>query len=470
MINKMILELDKITDHRTIAAITFTVKATKEIRLRASKKIKKHYVVMTNDSFIEQEIVRPFIKDALGEEFYGDFSVEYGGDYKFQDFNSGLKQLKENKILGSYRSNHFNFKFELALKVLLNSVAAQEYIKSKYAVIFLDEYQDSDKNMHQFFMYLKNILGLKLFIVGDGKQAIYHWRGAMEDVFKVLSKENFNMYELSKNFRCDAEIENYANLLHNVKYFLQPSIVAQNVIFKKYIDEGFVNFSSNFYALVSSNLINLNKEITIIANINDEAKTIADKLNEAGYDFIFIPKTPLDDGLPNGILLKELALYCKNELYSVYDFIENTGIDEGTRIEVNKIISGLKKNPSNNKVKIILPRLAEYLDFSFTDDEVDKFYESISNVKYDMAFELSEKKHKVMTVFAAKGLEFDQVISLSRYYRLHQGEHIQNHYVCITRAKEKFVMFVERKEYFNYVSNIAKHNNNDVKKLVMCIS
>lgn len=471
MIDKMIRELDKITDHRTVAAITFTVKATNEIKIRAStNRIKKHYVVMTNDSFIEQEVIRPFLKDALGEDYFGDFSVEYSAKYKFEDFESGLRQLKEEKILGGYRSNYINFKFDLALKILRNSIAAQEYLKFKYATIFLDEYQDSDKNMHMFFMYLKNSLGIKLFIVGDGKQAIYHWRGALKDIFGLLAKENFGMYELSKNFRCDVEIENYANLLHNPKFFLQTPNMASNVIFKKYIDKGFVNFSVNFSTLVATNLINLDKEITIISNFNDDAQVITDKLNKAGYDFIYIPRTPLDDGLPNGLLLKELAQFCKNEFYSVYDFIENTGIGERKQSEVNKVICGLKKNSSFNKVKTILSELGQYLEFSFTDDEVSKFYESITNEKYSMAFKISEKKHKVMTVFAAKGLEFDQVISLSRYYKLHENEHMQNHYVCITRAKEKFVMLVERKEYYNYVLNIVKQNGVDIKNVAMCIS
>ncbi|CAI6328913.1 hypothetical protein NRS6120_22275 [Bacillus subtilis] len=38
MIKKMGIELEKITDHRTIAAITFTVKATDEIKKKSSKK------------------------------------------------------------------------------------------------------------------------------------------------------------------------------------------------------------------------------------------------------------------------------------------------------------------------------------------------------------------------------------------------------------------------------------------------
>ena len=59
MVNK-ILKMSEISDHKTVAAITFTVKATEEIR--KSKQIggNNKFVVMTNDSFVEYEIIRPF--------------------------------------------------------------------------------------------------------------------------------------------------------------------------------------------------------------------------------------------------------------------------------------------------------------------------------------------------------------------------------------------------------------------------
>ncbi|WP_062109766.1 ATP-binding domain-containing protein [Bacillus niameyensis] len=101
------------------------------------------------------------------------------------------------------------------------------------------------------------------------------------------------------------------------------------------------------------------------------------------------------------------------------------------------------------------------------EDEVEKFCESICNNKYDMAFKLIESKHKVMTVFASKGLEFDQVISFARYYKIYNDENLQNHYVCITRAKEKFIMFIDDEVYYAHVLDVADRNGiNDTNKLV----
>ncbi|URN93088.1 MAG: UvrD-helicase domain-containing protein [Candidatus Pristimantibacillus lignocellulolyticus] len=474
MVKKMAIEIDKIADHRTIAAVTFTVKATQEIKKKASGQVNKPFVVMTNDSFIEHEIIRPFIKDAIGNDYDSNYTIEYGNDYKFQDYDSGLEQLRINKILGSFRDIKKNFNFKLALNVLGSSVAAQEYIKSKYAIVFIDEYQDSDEDMHRFFMFLKNKLNIKLFIVGDSKQAIYLWRGAKENIFQLLVNENFIVYELVKNFRCHKEIENFANIFHNPNYYYKANDDVKNVIIKEYSSNnrsGFSGFVDEFEDLVDQEKLDLKKEITIIANINNDAQRIAELLMEAGYDFVFIPKTPIEDGLPNGNLLWELALFTKNPIYSIYDFIEKTGIDERsqTRIEVYQIIRGLKNNGklSPEMVSSILSNLASFLGITINIDESEKFYKSISEGKYEMAFQINEKKHKVMTVFASKGLEFDQVISFSKYYKIHENENLQNHYVCITRAKEKFIMFNDNTNYFNYLQEVAiQANILDIKKLV----
>ncbi|CEQ06501.1 UvrD/REP helicase [[Clostridium] sordellii] len=473
MIKKLGIELEKITNHKTIAAITFTVKATDEIKKKAEKNIKKPFITMTNDSFIESEIIRPFIKDALGKDFRNDYIVDYGEEYKFENYPGGLIQLKEKNILGSLKNKKLNFNFKLAYDILEKSIAAREYIKSKYSWIFIDEYQDSDEDMHRFFMKIKNELNIKLFIVGDSKQAIYLWRGAVSNIFELLKNEKFNFYELITNFRCDREIENYANLFHNPQYFVSSNNNSNNVILKKYSKgiSGIKYFIDEFKIIVSDKIIDLNKEITIIANYNNDAKKITKLLNEEGFDFIFIPKTPIDEGIPNGYLLKELAKFYKNSTYTIYDFLEKVKIDErtSTRKEINSIIGKLKGNEhlNENMVEGIVFQLAKYLGVSIDKCEIDKFCESIFNSEYDLAFRLIDSKHKVMTVFASKGLEFDQVISFTRYYEIYKNENLQNHYVCITRAKEKLIMFIDNEEYYTYVKNIAHSNGvKDMRNII----
>ena len=115
-----------------------------------------------------------------------DFSNSYDRKDSKETYGLLLKELIDNHILAKYFDNKNNFKFELALFILKNSKACKEYLKYKYKMIFIDEYQDSDSMMHELFMYLNSELGIDIFIVGDVKQAIYLWRGAKEDIFDKI--------------------------------------------------------------------------------------------------------------------------------------------------------------------------------------------------------------------------------------------------------------------------------------------
>ena len=98
-----------------------------------------------------------------------------------------------------------------------------------------------------------------------------------------------------------------------------------------------------------------------------------------------------------------------------------------------------------------LIELEKLLEIKFTKDEMNLLYETVKEDKYHIAFKKTEDKHKVMTVFGSKGLEFSQVISFSRFYRVHIGQGYQNHYVCITRAKDKFIMVDDSNSYEEHI-------------------
>lgn len=468
MVEKIKIELGNIVNHKTVAAITFTVRAAAEIKRKALKvNISREFLTLTNDSFIEHEIIRPFISDAYGIEYSDDYIVEYGNEYKFATFENGKQKLLVNNIMGSFRDIKKNFNFQVASDILDRSLAARQYIQAKYATIFIDEYQDSDLDMHIFFMKLKNQLGIKLFIVGDSKQAIYLWRGASKTTFSLLAEEKFSYYELITNFRCHPEIQNYANLFHNPDYLS----IKDELSVEKVLHCELTNFVDDINRLVAQGEIDVNKEITVIANFNRDALEKTNQLNGAGYRFVYIPRTPLDDGIPNGHLLKELACFTKDYNYSLFDFIENTNLDgrKQTTLEVEAIIKDLKNNKYwtvQHLTKVIL-RLFEYLQLSVSENEVKKFCDSIMDNQYEMAFLNTEEKHKVMTVFASKGLEFKQVISFSSYYPIYKNENRENHYVCITRAEEKFVMFINEENYNKHLKRIVSESNvGNIKNII----
>lgn len=103
---------------------------------------------------------------------------------------------------------------ELALEILKNSSACQLYLKSKYSKIYVDEYQDFDKDMHALFMYLCETLKIDTFVVGDEKQSIYMWRGAYPEAFmSIWTRGDFSKKVMTDNYRSCQQIQNYSNLL-----------------------------------------------------------------------------------------------------------------------------------------------------------------------------------------------------------------------------------------------------------------
>lgn len=449
MVKKILKKLNEISDHKTVAAITFTIKATEEIK-KKSEQIdgNNKFVVMTNDSFIEYEIIRPFLKDAFGEMYNNDFVISYEHSVKSSSFDGCLNTLEKSNKLGTYHNIRRNFKFELAKKVLERSTAAQEYFKSKYAMIFLDEYQDSDIDMHNLFMYIKNVLLIDLFIVGDGKQAIYLWRGAQRDIFNQLENEGMQRFELVTNFRSHFEIVNYANLIHNYSQFRNdyPKEVT-HVVHCRTND-----YVSSINELCESNVLDKNKNITIIANINRDAKEISDNLNARGFNFVFIPKTPLDDGSENANVLKVIACYLLDDNYSVFDIAEVLRVEQERTVlnKIDNLLKPLKKlvplssNQTKDDIKSSffesITNFNNFFGTNITNDEQVLLLDTVTNKYFYPAFIKSNDLHKVMTVFGSKGLEFNQVISFAKYYNFSDESKKNNHYVCVTRAEEKFVM------------------------------
>ncbi len=457
-----------IKDHRTMAAITFTTKATEEIRKKIMK-MRFEAVVMTNDSFVEFEVIRPFLKDTefFEQGYSNDFTVDYSQSSKFNHSKDGFALLKEKNILGTYRQATKNFKFQLAYYILENSIAARQYLKAKYHMIFVDEYQDSDEQMHRFFMFLRNQVGLKLMLVGDKKQAIYRWRGAASNIFDILQTEKFVHYQLFHNFRSHIDIQNYANFFHDIDQFQNREEDIENVILAR-CD----NIVHTFEHLIQQELVDIDKEITIISNRNNHAKSIEQTLNLAGYNFIFIPHTPLDNGSLNNHLLKCLAYYYKNSNYSIYDFLNDIYFEDMNKDNIQMINSIIDVNNPLSDLESILRKLSNYLGIGITDNEISNFVETMTNAEFSRAYLLNNEKHRIMTVFGSKGLEFDQVLGFSSQYDLANNsmdnQQIENHYVCITRAKQKFVMLLDdaNENYLKYVEkNLMYYKKNTIYKL-----
>lgn len=467
--NKISRDIENNKKHYKVAAITFTKKAAKEIKERLTSSTRGQFLG-TNDSFVENEIIKPFIKDAFGNDYTNEFEVVYNKN-KFNTFNEGLELIKNQNKLGTYFDNKKNFKFELALKILLESRVSRQYIQARYFKLYIDEYQDCDKDMHNLFMYINSELNIKLFIVGDPKQSIYQWRGAAPELFYGILNDkhnNFNKYELVENFRCCKDIQNYSNLLERGNNDLYKEVESVNDVI------GVVDYDNIFKHL------DLDKEITILLRVakreNQEiAKELELYLNEKGYNFVYIPKTPLDNlGTENKHILIELAKYTKDEKYTIYDLINNLPMElSSSEIkEINNAIEKLKHTDiSIVDIDSILKEFFSILEIEIKDEEdVVKFKETILNKEYDNAYNGNRYKHKIMTIHSSKGLEFEQVVLYASNFKLHLNKDKNEHYVATTRARDRLVIFLNDRNYITYVNDIAINSGfNNIESIMKII-
>ena len=137
MVSKIAYELEQNHTHKVIAAITFTIKAAKEIKNRLKIDTTDHFIG-TNNSFVIEEIIKPFIRDVYGLEYNFEVTTDYSK--KIKTFKSGMQILKENHVICSYENNNQNFVFELAFEIVNQSRACRLFLQSKYFKIYFYVY------------------------------------------------------------------------------------------------------------------------------------------------------------------------------------------------------------------------------------------------------------------------------------------------------------------------------------------
>jgi DNA helicase-2/ATP-dependent DNA helicase PcrA len=89
-----------------------------------------------------------------------------------------------------------------------------EKYQDKFQYILVDEFQDVSLNQAMFLKYL-SAKNNNLFVVGDGCQAIYRFRGGISKYLLEFDTEweNTEIVNLNTNYRCSKDIIDTANLL-----------------------------------------------------------------------------------------------------------------------------------------------------------------------------------------------------------------------------------------------------------------
>lgn len=96
--------------------------------------------------------------------------------------------------------------------------AVLELLRKRYQQVLVDEYQDTDVPQDRIVRALLGNDERKLFVVGDGKQSIYLFRGADVCIFKgmlrfVETELSGKREELGNNYRSTVELVSFVNAL-----------------------------------------------------------------------------------------------------------------------------------------------------------------------------------------------------------------------------------------------------------------
>ncbi|OPJ62568.1 UvrD-helicase domain-containing protein [Clostridium oryzae] len=448
MVSKITYDIGQHHSHKVIAAITFTIKAAREIKNRLTIDIDRQFIG-TNNSFAIEEIIKPFMKDVYGNDYKVDMSTDYSA--KVRTFQEGIDKIRVDKVLCSYKDNKKNFIFQLALDILKKSKVCQLYLQAKYFKIYVDEYQDCDKDMHEFFMYICEKLQIDTFVVGDEKQSIYIWRGAYPDAFlSIWKREDFNKEFMGDNFRSCQQIQNYSNLLCKETRGLYKKVTNLQSIY-------LINTTKAKWMDAVLEYIDTNEKTALLRYSKLNAKEGADKLSLKGTKFVYIPPTPIADITTDvAWLYNAIANYFIVDTYSAYDLLEEVP-DEA--IGNKKVVSYVKKTlavldecikkADIDNFEKQMDNFASYFSYNTKREHIDKLYTTIVDESFHPAFNVDQLNRIAITFHSSKGLEFEQVIVFASDYRLSDAESIYNHYVAVTRAKTKLIII-----------NLGEYNDN----------
>ncbi|MBL6987768.1 MAG: ATP-dependent helicase [Methylobacter sp.] len=118
-----------------------------------------------------------------------------GNDALDPDYKMGSRRITRRQI-------EFNDLVPLAIQILKTSQVARNAIRKTYSDVFLDEFQDCTNQQYELVKLVFQGSTIRLTAVGDTKQKIMAWAGALDGIFSTFA-DDFNAVPLNmyRNFR-----------------------------------------------------------------------------------------------------------------------------------------------------------------------------------------------------------------------------------------------------------------------------
>lgn len=464
--------LPTIYAHQGIVAITFTRKASQELRNRCNRNNydTKQSFFGTIDKFCLEELIYPFLSHLWGKsasecevveeldkkysELFLNKQIPKTFDIKIDD---GFKKLYDKGVL--WMSSFAG----LANFILEGSKSAVRYLKAKYTHVFMDEYQDSSKEQHELFLKLVE-LGLIGTAVGDADQSIYEFRGSSVQYLNNLIEDTkkFQLFRIDVNHRCHPSISNYAS---RVKDPLAPICPVPNMECRvhRFTLEGNHKQAAKRISEIITKIVTKKEflnysDIAILAKGNKVLREVSEGLlvDYRLYTDIDLEKIKT----PVARIFHDLLAFYFGKISTMQEVLDNNQIknyvpEKENLLSLKEKINGLKKLEENQLIQTFEEIISQIGINNFA-QELEAVIKILTDETLKKLFKpISPSEIQVMTLHKSKGLEFHTVIHIgleewvfpyrkvtqdwSRYYpELEQDTNL--HYVGITRAKELCIL------------------------------
>lgn len=140
---------------------------------------------------------------------------------RFRLVLTGQDALDPDYSIGKHRVQKRSITFDdmvpLAVQIVESSQIARNAIRQTYSHVFLDEFQDCTNPQYELIKACFQDTTVRLTAVGDTKQRIMGWAGALEGIFESYA-EDFNAHPLNlyQNFRSEPRLRRMQNAMVRV--------------------------------------------------------------------------------------------------------------------------------------------------------------------------------------------------------------------------------------------------------------
>lgn len=467
LIARAMHKLEIIPKYKTIALITYTNAGADEISSRLIDQ--KNLFIGTIHSFCLEHILRPFgwiynwtrprvISYEEKQTFFEEnVDLEEELDVnKFEELNKIKKSLDGNldfniqwdhaielKDIASryyeYQNNlkviDFNEILYRSYKIIIENEFVAKSLASKFFEILVDEFQDTNLYQYEILKSINHHKKCTFFMVGDDKQKIFSFAGAIENAIE-RAKIDFNaqLETLTETYRStNAIVKAYSKLFKDHPVIENKSLNANLDIEVSFFQTKNSNHQNCLKAIVKQLIEKYNIELSEIAILSTSWYTAfpASKALREDYNVVGLGALP-HKSISNSTvsLLKSLSKYrnspnlrtLRSIKYNIELHLLETGLilseDEFHKI-TNTLISKFLKIPLNKTLKDGIVHIKKLFNQTF-----EKYHSTFDEI-LDLIPDDGQKNWNINrylealagvngiinnTIHKVKGSEFDAVI------------------------------------------------------------